>query len=324
VNVPVALRRARVTALAGGVGAARLIRGVVRLLPPRSLTLVVNTGDDEEFYGLHVSPDVDTMIYTLGGVAPPGRGWGIAGDSSRVLGALRRFYPQAWFQLGDLDFATHIRRSQLLRDGSRLHVVTAELARSYGVESTILPMSNDPVRTVVETRSGVRLSFQQYFVRRKARDSVRRILYRGQRDAAPTPGVLEAIRSADLLLLPPSNPFTSILPILGLRGVGRALRERRAPLVAVSPVAGGRAVRGPLGGMLRGRGLPVSPLGIASVYRGLVDGIVIDAADERLVPRLEHQGLAVAVTDVRMDTLARSVAVARVALDLGQALRRRR
>ncbi len=312
------------TALAGGVGAARLIRGLVRLLPQKNLTFVVNTGDDEEFYGLHVSPDVDTLIYTLGGVAPPGRGWGIAGDSSHVLAALRRFYPEGWFQLGDADFATHVRRTDLLHRGRPLHEVTAELARRHGVESTILPMSNDRVRTIVETTSGLSLPFQEYFVRRRARDSVRRLQYRGQREATPAPGVLDAIRKADLLVLPPSNPFTSILTILGLRGVGRELRLRRVPLVAVSPVAGGRAVRGPLGGMLRGRGLPVSPLGIASVYRGLVDGMVIDTADARLVRRLERQGIAVAVTDVRMDTTARSVAVARTVLALGAEIRRKR
>jgi len=313
-----------VTALAGGVGAARLLRGIARVLPARNLSVIVNTGDDEDFYGLSVSPDVDTLIYTLAGVSPVGRGWGIAGDTTHVLEALRRFYPDGWFQLGDRDFATHVRRTELLREGRGLHEVTAELARRHGVTATILPMSNDPVRTIVETTGGARLSFQEYFVKRRARDTVRRLHYRGQREALPAPGVLDAIRGADLLVLPPSNPFTSILPILGLRGVGREIRSRRAPLVAVSPVAGGRAVRGPLGGMLRGRGLPVSPLGVASVYRGLVDGMLIDTADARLAPRLERQGITVAVTDVRMDTIPRSVAVARAVLALGAEIRRKR
>jgi LPPG:FO 2-phospho-L-lactate transferase len=313
-------RRARVTALAGGVGAARLVRGVVRLLPPSTLSVVVNTGDDEEFFGLHVSPDVDTMIYTLADVAPPARGWGIADDSTRVLGALRRFYPESWFQLGDLDLATHIYRTEALRSGERLHAVTARLARAFGVVSTVLPMSNDPVRTIVETRRGERLSFQEYFVRRGARDPVRRLRYRGQTAARPAPGVLDAIDRADLLLLPPSNPFTSIRPIVGLRGVREALRKRRGPLVAVSPVAAGQAVRGPLGGMLRAERLPVSPLGIASCYRGLLDGMVIDLQDAAWRPKLEREGIATAMTDIGMDTIAKSRRVAGVALVLAREL----
>lgn len=312
----------RVTALAGGVGAARLLRGIVRRIPAAALSVIVNVGDDEQFYGLSVSPDVDTTIYNLAGVAPRRRGWGIAGDSARVLSALRRFYADGWFQLGDLDLATHIRRTHALRAGRRLHEVTAEVARAFGVESRVLPASNDPVRTIVETRRRVRLPFQQYFVRRGARDPVRRLLYRGLRRARPAPGVLAAIRGADLLILPPSNPFTSIRPILGVRGVERALRARRAPLVAVSPVAGGRAVRGPLGGMLRAAGLPVSPLGIAEAYRGLLDGMVIDLRDARLRPRLERQGIATVAVDVRMETMARSVAVAGAVLALGRRLRR--
>lgn len=311
----------RVTALAGGVGAARLLRGIVRRTPPAGLSVIVNVGDDEEFYGLHVSPDVDTTIYTLAGVAPPGRGWGIAGDSARVLSALRRFYADGWFQLGDVDLATHIRRTHALRDGRTLHDVTAEMARAFGVDSRVLPASNDPVRTIVETRHGARLPFQQYFVRREARDPVRRLLYRGLRAARPAPGVLAAIRDADLLILPPSNPFTSIRPITGIRGVGRALRARRAPLVAVSPVAGGRAVRGPLGGMLRAAGLAVSPLGIAELYRGLLDGMVIDSEDVRLCARLERQGIATVAVDIRMDTIAKSTKVAQTVLELGRRLR---
>lgn len=312
----------RVTALAGGIGAARLLRGIVRRIPPAALAVIVNVGDDEEFYGLSVSPDLDTTIYNLAGVAPLGRGWGIARDSARVLSALRRFYRDNWFQLGDLDLATHLRRTHALREGHRLHAVTAELAHAFGVESRVLPASNDPVRTIVETRRGARLPFQEYFVRRGARDPVRRLLYRGLRRARPAPGVLAAIRDANLLILPPSNPFTSIRPILGIRGVERALRARRAPLVAVSPVAGGRAVRGPLGGMLRAAGLAVSPLGIAKLYRGLIDAMVIDSQDERLRPRLERQGIAAVAIDVRMDTMARSVAVARAVLELGRRLRR--
>ncbi len=314
----------RITALAGGVGAARLLRGVARLVRPRGLAVVVNTADDEEFYGLHVSPDLDTAVYNLAGVAPRGRGWGIAGDSTRVLGALRRFYRTGWFGLGDLDLATHIFRTHALASGRTLREVTADIAAGFGVRSRVLPMSNETVRTIVRTRAGRTLSFQEYFVRRGARDAVARLSYRGLKRAKPAPGVLDAIRRADALLLPPSNPFTSIRPILGVAGVAAALRDRRAPLVAVSPVAGGRAVRGPLGGMLRAEGYTVSPLGIAELYRGLLDGMVIDSTDAAARPELERRGLAVATADIYMDSVAKSVAVARTALALLHGLRARR
>jgi LPPG:FO 2-phospho-L-lactate transferase len=294
---------------------------MVRLLPPRGLTLVVNTADDEEFYGLHVSPDLDTVIYNLAGAAPLERGWGLAGDSHRVLSALRRFYRGCWFQLGDLDLATHLFRTDALRAGRPLHRVTAEIASAFGVEAIVLPMSDQRVRTFVETRRGERLSFQEYFAHRRARDPVRRLHYRGARLARPAPGVLAAIRRADLLVLPPSNPFTSIRPILAVPGIRTELRRRRAPLVAVSPVAGGRAVRGPLAGMLRAAGTPVSPIGIARLYRGLLDGMVIDCRDVRLQPQLERRGIAVAVVDVEMGTMERSIRVARAALTLARKLR---
>jgi LPPG:FO 2-phospho-L-lactate transferase len=287
----------------------------------RDLAVVVNTADDEEFYGLHVSPDLDTAVYNLAGVAPKGRGWGIAGDSTRALGALRRFYRTGWFGLGDLDLATHIFRTHALGSGRTLGEVTADIAAGFGVKSRVLPMSNATVRTIVRTRAGRTLSFQEYFVHRGARDPVARLSYRGLKGARPAPGVLDAIRRADALLLPPSNPFTSIRPILGVAGVAAALRDRRAPLVAVSPVAGGRAVRGPLGGMLRAGGYPVSPLGIAEVYRGLLDGMVIDSSDAAVRPELERRGLAVATTDIYMDSMAKSVAVARTALALLRELR---
>jgi LPPG:FO 2-phospho-L-lactate transferase len=302
------------------VGAARLLRGVVAIVSPRRLTVIVNTADDEEVHGLHVSPDLDTTVYNLAGVAPRDRGWGIAGDGERLLAALSRFGQPTWFRIGDQDFATHLFRTAELRAGRRLHEVTARIARAFGVRSDVFPMSNDRVRTVVRTPAGD-LSFQRYFVQRRARDRVVGIAYRGLDRARPAPGVLAALRRADLVLLPPSNPFTSILPILGVRGVRRALRRRRAPVVAVSPVAAGRAVRGPLGGMLRSRGLAVSPSSLARIYPGLLDGIVIDRSDRRERGPLERLGLAVAVTDIRMNSPARSRAVAEVALGLARDLR---
>lgn len=309
----------RVTALAGGVGAARLLRGVARVVPAECLSIIVNTADDEEFHGLHVSPDLDTTVYNLAGVAPRGRGWGLAGDTLRTLTAQRELEPAAWFRLGDQDLATHLYRTRELRAGRKLHEVTHAIARAFGVRSRVLPMSNDEVRTRVHTPRGV-LSFQDYFVRRRARDRVLRLSYRGLRAARPAPGVLAVIRSADAILLPPSNPFTSLRPILGLPGVERALRRRRAPLVAVAPVAGGKAVRGPLGGMLRSAGLPVSPLGITRLYRGLLDGLVIDSTDAGMRQRLEREGVRVAVAEIRMGRIERSMAVAKTALELARSI----
>jgi LPPG:FO 2-phospho-L-lactate transferase len=312
----------RVTALAGGVGAARLLRGVARIVPAALLSVIVNTADDEDFYGLRVSPDLDTTVYNLAGTAPRDRGWGIAGDSHHALSALQRFYRRGWFVLGDRDLATHIYRTHALASGRSLHEVTAAIARAFGLHVQVLPMSDDPVRTFVHTRGGLRLPFQEYFVRRRARDPVARVSYRGLRTARPAPGVLEAIRGADLLLLPPSNPFTSIRPILRVAGVERAVRDRRAPLVAVSPIAAGRAVRGPLGGMLRAAGYSVSPVSLAAVYRGLVDGMVIDSADAALRTELERKGIAAVAADIRMDTMARSIMIARTTLGLGRRLRK--
>jgi LPPG:FO 2-phospho-L-lactate transferase len=312
----------RVTALAGGVGAARLLRGVARIVPAALLSVIVNTADDEDFYGLRVSPDLDTTVYNLAGTAPRDRGWGIAGDSHHTLSALQRFYRRGWFALGDRDLATHIYRTHALASGRSLHEVTAAIARAFGLHVQVLPMSDDPVRTFVHTRGGLRLPFQEYFVRRRARDPVARLSYRGLRTARPAPGVLEAIRGADLLLLPPSNPFTSIRPILRVAGVERAVRDRRAPLVAVSPIAAGRAVRGPLGGMLRAAGYSVSPISLAAVYRGLVDGMVIDSADAALRTELERKGIAAVAADIRMDTMAMSIMIARTTLGLGRRLRK--
>ena len=308
----------RLVALAGGVGAARFLRGLVSHIPADRLTVIVNTADDDEFWGLSVSPDIDTIIYNLAGLAPAHRGWGLRGDTGRVRRELSRLGASSWFEIGDLDMATHLARTEALRRGEPLHRVTAQLARARGIESTVLPMSNEPVRTIIETTAGHRLSFQEYFVARRARDRVRAVRHRGLSKARPAPGVLSAIQRASTLVFPPSNPFTSLLPILGLRGVRNALRARTAPLVGVSPVAGGRAVRGPLAGMLRAYGQPVSPVGVSRLYAGLLDGMLIDPADAWLASRLEREGIAVRVTDIRMPTPARSRAVAREVLALAE------
>jgi LPPG:FO 2-phospho-L-lactate transferase len=301
------------------VGAAKFLRGLIRSADPAALTIVVNTADDDRFYGLAVSPDLDTITYTLADVAPRDRGWGIAGDRFACLEALARLYDGAgWFRLGDRDLATHIYRTDRLMQGASLTTVTAELCRAFGVPTRVLPMSDDPVRTTIDT--GAReLSFQRYLVGERARPVVRRVRYRGARAATPAPGVLAAIRDADAVIVAPSNPILSIGPMLAVPGIGRTLRERRAPVVAVSPLVGGRAVTGPLARLLRRAGFPASSLGIARCYRPFLDALVIDRADAADGPALERAGCRAIVTDTLLSTPARAARVARTllrALDL--------
>ena len=267
-----------ITLLAGGVGAARLLRGLVRAVPAQDLTVVVNTGDDDEFYGLHVSPDIDTILYTLADVAPLDRGWGIDGDTFSVRAELDRLCGTGWFALGDRDLATHIQRTRRLREGATLSESTRELAEARGVRVRVLPMSDDPVRTIITTDGGD-LAFQEWLVRRRARPKVRRVRYRGARAARPARGVLDAIRRSRLVILAPSNPFVSIGPILAVPGMREALRRSRERVVAVSPLIGGRAVKGPLAAMLRSMGHKADNSAIAAVYRDIASTLVVARGD---------------------------------------------
>jgi LPPG:FO 2-phospho-L-lactate transferase len=300
--------------LAGGVGGARFIRGVAQRVDPHRVTIVGNTGDDDVFFGLHVSPDLDTILYTLTGRAEPVRGWGLDGDTFACLGALGALGMPTWFQLGDRDLATNLLRTTWLREGRPLSAVTAELGRRYGLQARLLPMSNDPVRTFVHTERG-RLAFQEYLVRGRGRGRVRRIELAGVRRARPAPGVLAALRTAPAVLIAPSNPLVSIEPILALPGVRATLARRRARVAAVSPLVGNRPLKGPLHRMLRGLGLEVSPLGIARLYRDVAGLLVIDGADVAWAPRLERIGMRVLVTDTVMRTPARAARLAAAVLD---------
>jgi LPPG:FO 2-phospho-L-lactate transferase len=296
------------------VGAARFLRGLSSLLDPRRLTVIVNTGDDETFFGLHVSPDVDTVIYTLAGVVDPVHGWGVADDSARCLHALRRFYDATWFRLGDTDLATHIFRSDALRRGERLTRITRTIARAHGVRVCVLPMSDAPVRTVVDVAGHGPLPFQQYLVRGRGRGSVRRITLRGARQARPATGTLAALRHADRVIIPPSNPFVSIGPILALRGMRGALRATRAPVAAISPIVAGAPIKGPLHRMLKGLGHEVSPVGVARLYRDCVDVFVMDRRDARLAPRVAALGMRPVVTDTLMTSPEKSRRLAQTVL----------
>jgi LPPG:FO 2-phospho-L-lactate transferase len=303
----------RVTVLAGGVGGARFLSGLVRCTDPRRVTVIGNTGDDDEFFGLHVAPDLDTLVYTLAGRAHPARGWGLRGDRFTTLGALGRLGLPTWFRLGDRDLVTHLARTEWLRAGWRLSRVTAALAGAHGVASRVLPMTDDRVRTFIHTERG-RLPFQQYLVRHGARGRVRRIEVAGARRARAAPGVQGALERASAIVIAPSNPLVSIGPMLAIPAIRRALAGRRVPAVAISPLVAGRAVRGPLHQMLRGLGHEVSPVGVARLYRGLIDVFVLDRRDGSWAPAVERLGLRVVVTDTIMRTRARARRLAAVVL----------
>lgn len=305
--------RSQIAVLAGGVGAARFLRGLIRVVDPPSLSVIVNTGDDEEFFGLHVSPDLDTIMYTLAGAVDQEKGWGRGEDTFACLEALGRYYPETWFRLGDKDLATHLFRTEQLYQGKPLSEVTRALARAWGITATLLPMTDEPVRTVVYTEDGP-TPFQEYFVKQRAQGAVRRVAFRGIEEARPAPGVCEAILAADLILLPPSNPIVSIGPILALPGVRDTLRNVSAPVVGVSPIVAGRPVKGPADRMLTGLGIEVSPAGVAGLYQDFLDVFVIDEQDASIRTQLEKMGIKVVVTDTIMSDLGKSIALAKTVL----------
>jgi LPPG:FO 2-phospho-L-lactate transferase len=298
-----------VVALAGGVGGARLCDGLQAVLPPGDLTVVVNTGDDTERHGLLVCPDHDTVLYTLAGIADPAQGWGIAGESWTVMERLGALGEETWFRLGDRDMATHIARTARLRAGARLTEVSLGLQAALGVPSRILPMSDAPVRTRVLSDDGW-LEFQDYFVRLRQAPDVRAVSFDGVDAAEPTPEVLAALASAASLVICPSNPIVSVGPILAMRGLRDAIRAVRAEGVrtaAVSPIVGGKALKGPADRMLASLGHEVSAVGVARLYAGLVDVFVIDAEDAALAPAVEDLGMRALVTDtIMVDAEARA------------------
>jgi LPPG:FO 2-phospho-L-lactate transferase len=284
-----------IVALAGGVGGAKLAQGLKMALPAGRLTVVVNTADDFDLFGLRICPDLDTVLYTLAGLANPATGWGIAGDTKHTLDAIARYGRDVWFQLGDQDFATHIVRTERLRSGASLSTVTSELSAALGVQSQLLPMTDDPVATKIDTGNGM-LDFQDYFVARRQQDDVLGVVFEGVSEARPVAAALDAIESAELIVICPSNPIVSVGPILAVPGYRDALQRASAPIVAVSPIVGGRAIKGPADKMLASLGHEVSSVGVAALYQGLVDGIVIDEADSSLAPRIEALGMQVLIT----------------------------
>lgn len=289
-----------ITVLAGGVGAARFLEGLLQIVAPEDVTIISSTGDDEEFFGLHVSPDIDTVIYTLTGAIDAEKGWGLAGESYTALRALARFGYETWFNLGDRDLATHVHRTHLLRNGATLSAATASVAAAFGLAARLLPMSDDRVRTLVETASGEVLSFQRYFVQRRTEDPVASVRFDGVEQARPAPGVLDAIAGAGAVIIAPSNPVVSIGPILAVPGVREALRSSPARVAAISPIVGGRAIKGPADRMMSALGLEPSAAGVAAAYADMLDVLVIDEVDAALAARIEAAGIRAVVAQTIM------------------------
>ncbi len=305
----------RVVALAGGVGAARFLSGLVRVLPPSDLTVIVNTGDDRDFFGLRVCPDLDIVTYTLAGVVNRETGWGFAGDTVECLDALRRLRKDVWFRLGDRDLATHIHRTERLRAGASLSQVTREIGAAFGLAVELLPMSDSPAPTRVVRPGGVRTDFEEYMVRDGAPDDVESLDLSAAQAAAPAPGVLEALRGAETVLVCPSNPLVSIGTILAVPGV-RAALETRHDAVSVSPIIAGAPVKGPADRLLRAVGAEVSAAGVAGLYRGFCRGMVIDQRDSGLAPKIESLGYRVRVEETLMKTAEIAAALAKAVLEL--------
>jgi LPPG:FO 2-phospho-L-lactate transferase len=305
----------KLTALAGGVGAAKLLWGLAKVIPPQDLTVIVNTGDDFRCYGLNVCPDLDTIAYTLAGLENPDHGWGLRDESFRCLERLGELGCDTWFQLGDRDLATHIFRTHRLECGDSLTKVTAALSSANGIQSRILPMADIPIPTMIHTHSGI-LSFQDYFVRRNCAPDVLGLSFSGIEKALPAPGVLEAIQGADAVVICPSNPFISIGPILEVPGIRNALRTSPAVTVAVTPIVAGAALKGPSAEMMRHLGFEVSAFTVARLYGDFLDIFLLDQQDAGLRERIAELGLTVHMTDTVMSSMEAKMALAQTVMDI--------
>ena len=306
--------------LAGGVGASRFLQGLYQVVDPASICVISNTGDDVEMFGLHVSPDTDIVMYALAGAVNPETGWGLTGDSFAVVDQLQRFGYERWFNLGDKDLAMAIHRTRLVHEGVPMHEIVAGLAEAWGLKCAIMPMSNEPVRTMITGPDG-ELAFQEYMVRLRTELDVRSIRFAGIESARPAPGVIEALTDAEAVILAPSNPFVSIGPILGVSGVRAALENSKAVRVAISPIIAGQVVKGPAAKMMTTLGYEVSAFGVAKIYEGLIDLFVLDEQDRALASAVESLGMRVLVTDTMMTSAERKAELAR---DVVAALRESR
>ena len=304
-----------IVVLTGGTGGAKLVEGLLQVVSPEDVTVVVNTGDDFEWWGLRISPDIDSIVYALGGMLSKERGWGVQGDTFFCLQAMRQLAEPNWFQVGDRDLAVHLLRSKLLAQGKTLTEATAEITDRMEVKAKVLPMSNSRVETRVDTSIG-ELSFQEYFVQRRFQDHVKSVRFRGVSDAEPAPGVIEAIMSAEAVVLAPSNPVTSIGPILAVPGIRKALQETQAQVAAISPIIGAAPVSGPAGILMAAQGFPVSIAGVAAAYQDFLDILVVDECDEAAARNLDREGLRVRCAQTMMRTAQDKENLARGVLSL--------
>jgi LPPG:FO 2-phospho-L-lactate transferase len=306
-------------ALAGGVGAARFLRGLVQVVPPEDITVIVNTGDDDWFHGLLVCPDLDTVTYTLAGAENPETGWGLTNETFATMTALERYELPTWFRLGDRDLATHLYRSERLRAGASLSTIAGEIGHAWGVASRLLPMSDDPVGTRIEARapdgSVIEARMQEWFVRDRAEPPVVAVRFEGAARARPAPGVIEAIDGAEKIVVCPSNPVISIGPIVAVPGVREALRRRRDHVVGVSPIIAGAPVKGPADRLMAPLGMEVSCVGVARAYRDFCSALVIDAGDAGRGAEVQALGMGAVVADTLMRDARVAAALARHTLD---------
>jgi LPPG:FO 2-phospho-L-lactate transferase len=302
-----------IAVLAGGVGAARFLQGLVQIIPQEQITVIANTGDDRDFYGLHVSPDIDIVLYTLAGIVDPYNGWGVRNDTYNTMQQLTNYGYEDWFMLGDRDLATHIHRTNLLRQGKTLTEVTDTLRQHFGLKLRVLPMSNQPIATHIQTPIGL-LHFEEYLVKHHCADEVQDVLFIGANKAQPAPGVLETLKQAKAILIAPSNPIVSIGSILAVPGIRDVLQQTSSTVVAVSPIVAGAPIKGPADKLMRGMGYEVSALGVAHCYRDLLDVIVIDTQDANVAKQIEALDIATVVTNTIMRDDMTKAGLARIVL----------
>ena len=303
-----------ITSLAGGVGAAKFLDGLVRVVKGEDISIIVNTGDDIELYGLHISPDIDIVIYTLAGIVDDKKGWGIKGDTFNCLGKLEKFGYETWFKVGDKDLATHINRSILLKKGLKLSEVTDRECKVLGVKAKIIPMTDDYVKTIVITDKG-EIHFQEYMVKSKTQERVLQIRFKGVTKAKPAPGVINSIKKARIIIICPSNPIVSIGTILSIQEIRESLKDTKAKVIGISPLIAGKTVKGPADKLMNSLGMEVSAYGVAKLYQDFLDAFVIDIADKNLKERIESLGIKVFVTDTIMRGLREKKELAKFTLE---------
>jgi LPPG:FO 2-phospho-L-lactate transferase len=302
-----------IVTLAGGVGAARFLEGLIRVVPQKRIAIIGNVGDDTEFYGLHVSPDLDIVAYTLAGLVDPEKGWGFRGDSFHCQKMLQTYGYETWFNLGDRDLATHLFRTEQLRRGKKLSIATADLVSRLGLGVTLLPSTNDLLQTYVST--GKRLMhFQDYMVRYQTKPKVNQVIFKGAQSAKPAPSVLQSLMKADGIIICPSNPIVSIGAMLAVKGIRSALKKTQARIVGVSPIVGGKTIKGPADKLMKSLGTEPSAVGVAALYRDFMDTLIIDKVDQKLAPQIKSLGMKTIVTQTLMKTMSDKIHLARVAL----------